>query len=250
MLNIEPEFTGRYALLHTGFRPFFLLAMASAVLLGALWAGMYSFGWSGVRADYPLLAWHAHEMLFGYALAVVSGFLLTAVRNWTGIQTVEGTSLLLLAAIWLFGRILPFVPGLPFWYLGLHEVLYLLLLLYLVVRPIVIRRQWKQLAILGKLAVLIIASVCFHLGLAGVWQAGIAFGLYLALYVLIGLILTMGRRVIPSFIENTVRNGFHALNDVWLDRLSLGLFLLFTVAELGRSRSAVGWAWRWEPCWH
>ncbi len=232
LLNIEQAPSGKYALLRMGFRPFFLLAMLAAVLLGMLWMGMYSFGWGLLRADYPLVSWHAHEMLFGYALAVVAGFLLTAVVNWTRLPTVEGTPLLVLALLWVFGRILPFIPGLPFWYLGLQEALFLLLLLFIVGRPIVLKKQWQQLAILGKLGLLIPASILFHLGLAQAWQPGISLGLYLTLYLLLGLILTMGRRVIPSFIENTVGSGFHALNNLWLDRLSLGLFVGFTVADL------------------
>ncbi len=232
MLNIEPSFNGKYALLHTGFRPFFLLAMLSAIVLGVIWMGLYSFGWMPLRSDYPPVSWHAHEMLFGYTVAVVSGFLLTAVRNWTGLPTVAGLPLLVLALIWLFGRILPFIPVIPLWYLALHEALFLCLLLYVTAAPIVARRQWGQVAILGKLALLIPASLLFYLGLMGVWQPGVKLGLYLAFYLVIGLILTMGRRVIPSFIENTVRDGFKAFNNVWLDRLSLFLFLLFAGADI------------------
>lgn len=232
MLTFEPTQQGRYALLHLGFRPFFLLALIGAVLLGITWSVIYSFNGQLLRNDYPVLSWHAHEMIFAYSLAVVCGFLLTAVRNWTGIQTINGKPLLALALLWLIGRILPFIPGLPLVYLALHEVLFLTLVIVFAGHPIIKAKQWQQMAILGKLCLFIPASVLFHLGLMGILQSGTQLGIYLALYTLIALILTMGRRVIPSFIENAIGGGFQAKNDLWLDRFSLGLFLVFLVAEL------------------
>ncbi len=232
MLTFSPTPQGRYAFLHLGFRPFFFAAMAGAVLLGITWSIIYSFNGQLLRNDYPIISWHAHEMIFAYAFAVVSGFLLTAVRNWTGIQTINGKPLLILALLWLTGRILPFIPDLPFWYLALHEILFLGLVLFFAGQPIVQKRQWQQMAILGKLFLFIPASLLFHLGLMGVLASGKELGIYLALYTLIALILTMGRRVIPSFIENAIGGGFQAKNNNWLDRLSLGLFLVFLAAEL------------------
>lgn len=232
MLTFEPTHPGRYAFLHLGFRPFFFAAMAGAIVLGIIWSVIYSFNGQILRNDYPVISWHAHEMIFAYSLAVVSGFLLTAVRNWTGINTVNGKLLLILALLWLTGRILPFIPGISFGYLALHETIFLGLVLFFAGQPIVQKRQWQQMAILGKLFLFIPASILFHLGLMGVLASGTELGIYLALYTLIALILTMGRRVIPSFIENAIRGDFQAKNNTWLDRLSLGLFLLFLVAEL------------------
>lgn len=232
MLMFEPTHQGRYAFLHLGFRPFFLLAIAGAIVLGVLWSLEYSFNAQLLRADYNLISWHAHEMVFGYAICVVAGFLLTAVKNWTGLQTINGMPLLILALIWLTARILPFISALPLWYLLLHEALFLSLLIFFAGQPVVQRRQWKQLAILGKLALLIPASILFHLGLMGVLPSGTQLGIYFALYTLIALILTMARRVIPSFIENAIGGGFQARNDIWLDRFSLTLFLAFMITEL------------------
>ena len=84
----------RYALTHLGFRPFFLLAGGFAVVSMVLWLALYSFAWQGLPAQYPSQTWHAHEMIFGYLLAVVAGFLLTAVKNWTGQQTLHQTPLI------------------------------------------------------------------------------------------------------------------------------------------------------------
>jgi uncharacterized protein involved in response to NO len=92
-----------------GFRPFFLGAGASAVVLMSLWLAMLS-GFVPTEGYYGVVDWHAHEMLFGYAAAVIAGFLLTAVRNWTGIDTLTGPGLGALATLWLAARIAPFLP--------------------------------------------------------------------------------------------------------------------------------------------
>src|SRR6202165_4379394 len=87
------------ALFALGFRPFYLLAGAYAALSVPLWALQYS---GALPAGHPL--WHAHEMLFGYTFAVIAGFLLTAVRNWTGLPTPSGALLAAIAALWLSAR--------------------------------------------------------------------------------------------------------------------------------------------------
>src|SRR6476661_7361454 len=93
-----------FALWNLGFRPFFLLASIFSALSVVLWAAQFS-GW--LPAVYMHSAvWHAHEMLFGYTIAVIAGFLLTAVRNWTGMQTASGGALMALALLWLVGRLL------------------------------------------------------------------------------------------------------------------------------------------------
>ena len=97
-----------FALWQLGFRPFYLLAALFSALSVLLWALQYS-GWLA----HPYLQgpmWHGHEMLFGFALAVIAGFLLTAVRNWTGQTTPAGAPLIALAALWLAGRLLILTP--------------------------------------------------------------------------------------------------------------------------------------------
>lgn len=230
MLRIEPPFTGRYAFLHTGFRPFFAAASLGAVLLMLLWAGMFGLGVLPVVPSYAIISWHGHEMIYGFGLAVVAGFLLTAVRNWTGVQTLEGYPLLALAILWLLARSWPWLGGDA---LGaaVVEALFITGLLVAVTRPIVRVKQWKQMAIVGKLALLLPASVVFHLGVAGIWPEGTALGLYAGFYILLGLVLTLARRVMPMFIERGINNGFLVRNNAQVDRWSLILFLLFGVAD-------------------
>lgn len=231
LLNLEKPYTGKYALHHLGFRPFFLGAGLFAVIGMILWAGIYGFGWSGLNAAYPAPTWHAHEMVFGFAVAVAAGFLLTAVKNWTNQQTLHETPLLVLAGVWALARLLPFV-GVPLMAVAIVDTLFLLWLTIAIARPIIRSKQWKQLALVGKIALLVPANILFYLGLLGYWAEGVQVGLYTGFYIILGLIFTMGRRVIPFFIERGVGCPFTARNDVWVDRFSLMLFLLFAVADM------------------
>ncbi len=231
-MNIEKPFTGNYALTHLGFRPFFLSAGAFAVIGILLWTAIYSFNWQGLNAAYPPITWHAHEMIFGYTLAVVAGFLLTAIKNWIGQQTLHQAPLLLLTAIWLAARLLPFMQGLSLQAVASVDLLFMLALLAEVAIPVLRARQWQQAGIIAKVALMTLANAVFYLGLLGYWPAGIQLGLYAGLYLMIALIFTMGRRVIPFFIERGVGVSFKANNTRWVDRSSLVLFLLFAITDL------------------
>lgn len=232
VLNLEKPYTGRYAFSHLGFRPFFLAAAGFAILGMVLWAGIYGFGWHVLQADYPSVSWHAHEMIFGYAVAVVAGFLLTAIRNWTNRPTLNGLPLLGLAGAWLLARLLPLVKSVPLVVLAGVDMLFLLGLTVSVAYPIWRAGQWQQLGLVGKVALLLPANGVFYLGLLGYWPVGITVGLYTGFYLILALIFNMGRRVIPFFIERGVGCPFTAHNDRWLDRFSLILFLLFAVADV------------------
>lgn len=233
MLQITESQTSssRFALWQLGFRPFFFAASLFAVIGTVLWTALYSFQWVGLPASYPAMTWHAHEMIFAYALAVIAGFLLTAVKNWTGIATVQGYGLAALASLWLLARCLPFT-GLPLAWTVLADLSFLVGLLIAVARPIVIVKQWTQAGILAKVCLLILANTLFYLGLLGYWPLGSVIGLYLGFYLVIALILTMGRRVIPFFIEKGIGVPFVARNYRWLDRASLVLFLAFALLDL------------------
>jgi uncharacterized protein involved in response to NO len=94
-----------------GFRIFFLLASLSALVLLIVWQ-QFTQGSLTNATYYANTYWHAHEMLLGYSVAVIAGFLLTAASNWTGKITLQGEGLVGLSLLWLYGRILPFYAGL------------------------------------------------------------------------------------------------------------------------------------------
>jgi uncharacterized protein involved in response to NO len=230
IINLEKPYTGKYALDHLGFRPFFLAAGLFALVSMIFWMGIYQFGWLLLPSTYPPTFWHGHEMIFGYAVAVAAGFLLTAVKNWTNLPTISQQPLLILALLWFLARVLPFTGLLHI--AAVVDTLFLLWLSYEISHPIIKAKQWKQVALVGKVALLIPANIAFYLGLLGYWDAGMSVGLYAGFYILLALIFTMGRRVIPFFIERGVGCPFEAKNDVWIDRFSLILFLGFAVADV------------------
>ena len=232
LLNLEPTFTGKYALSHLGFRPFFLLAGLFAIAGMVLWTGFYQFNWQVLATSYPSMTWHAHEMIYGYSIAVLAGFLLTAVRNWTNQATLNGTPLLVLAALWLIARLLPLIAPIPIIFTALIELLFLIELTIALSSPVIKTKQWQHIAIISKIGLLIPANIVFYLGLMGIWPQGTLIGLYAGFYLVIALIFTLGRRVIPFFIEKGVGCPFQAHNDIWLDRTSLVLFLAFAIADI------------------
>lgn len=223
----------RFALLHLGFRPFFLGAMLFAVVAMLLWLLLYMpvgfDGLSGISAR----NWHAHEMIYGYGLAVVAGFLLTAIRNWTGIQTLHGLALLGLFLLWAIARLMPFIPvetNLQF--MALFDLLFLLGLLFATVIPIARVKQWQQSGILLLVVLLLAGNLLFYAGLLKLHEPGVEWGLYVGLYSVLGLIFIIGRRVIPFFIEKGMGGSVTVKNWRWLDVVSLGLFALFAVLDV------------------
>lgn len=220
--------------LQLGFRPFFLFAGVFAIFSMAVWLIFYHFP---TAVPDPLLlaplTWHAHEMIYGYTFAVVAGFLLTAVKNWTNIQTLHGKALLGLLTLWCLARFAPLLP--------LAQAKYLMPAMDLafdswlgvaVLLPIIKTRQWVQVSVLSKLLLLLICNTVFYLGIHGYLLHGVAWGIYAGLYLLLSLILLMARRVMPFFIKQGLDNGFTPNNRRWLDIASLVAMLIFIVVEV------------------
>ncbi|MCK5727337.1 MAG: NnrS family protein [Thiotrichaceae bacterium] len=232
MLNIEEKYPHKYAFLQLGFRPFFLAALGFAVISIVLWMALYIFHIAHQPA-YPAMLWHAHEMIYGYGLAVAAGFLLTAVKNWTGVQTIQGTPLLVLLLLWFIARVFSFNILLIHPYaLVASDLLFNLFLCIAILAPIIKTKSWQHIAIVSKIVLLLIAHVVFYLGYLGIWPAGLNYGLYAGLYLILALIFTMGRRVIPFFIEKGVDNNFTPQNKVWMDISSLVLFLVYAIVKI------------------
>ncbi len=233
MLNIEKTHTGKTSFLHLGFRPFFFAALSYGVVSVSLWLVMYSLGKNILPNGYDIVSWHAHEMIFGFAMATITGFLLTAVKNWTGIQTINNKPLLGLFLLWLISRGLAFISGswvLPT--LAVLDSLYLFVVMWAYSSPVIKKKQWKNLAFSGKLLLMLIANIIFYLGLLGYLDNGVHYGLYIGFYTMLAVIFNMGRRVIPFFIEKGLGCPFEAKNYQWVDSSSLWLFLSFSAADI------------------
>jgi uncharacterized protein involved in response to NO len=220
-------------LFNLSFRPFFLGAGIFSVLSISLWSAIYLFQVSLPIQSLSVSQWHAHEMIYGYGLAVIAGFLLTAVKNWTGVQTLAGKPLLFLFSLWAAARLL-WLFGTSYLILaGILDVLFSLILLFTVSHPISKANQFKkQIAIVSKLVLLTTFNILFYLGALGILDQGVFWGLYGGIYLIIALVLTMGRRVVPFFIEMGVGYPVTLFNSKWIDISSLVLLLLFLVVEL------------------
>jgi uncharacterized protein involved in response to NO len=220
------------AIFNLGFRAFFSGASVLAIASISMWVLYLNNSISVELLTISPLQWHSHEMLYGYAMAVIAGFLLTSVRNWTGKQTLAGYGLAALFSLWAGARLF-FMMGdgllsaAAFFDLAFH-----LVLLFVIAKPIIQVKQWRQLAILSKLLLLGAGNMLFYWGAITGNDAFLQLSIYGALYLIIGLILTIGRRVIPFFIERGVGYPVTLWNSKPLDISSMLVFLGFFISEL------------------
>jgi uncharacterized protein involved in response to NO len=190
------------AVLSYGFRPFFLMAGVFAVLAMVLWIGtLTGYWWVGGSAG--AIAWHAHEMLFGYTTAALAGFVLTAVPNWTGRLPVSGRPLLGLVLLWIAGRLAQLVPSV----LGetasaLVDALFLPTLAFVVAREVIVGRNRQNLMVAVVIGALAVLNAAFHLVGLGGGDTGAVVRLTSALYLL--LVSVIGGRIVPSFTRNVL----------------------------------------------
>lgn len=190
-----------------GFRPFFSSAGTYAALMMALW--LIVLGGTPAPGTLPPLVWHGHEMLFGFAVAVIGGFLLTAAQNWTGLRTPSGAPLAVLFALWLAGRVVFLIPGVPPLWAAVIDLSFLPALALALALPILRARQLHNYPFPVMLLALTAANVLVHLEALG-WSAGwdrssARLGLHLGVYAIVTMIVVMGGRVIPSFTDNKLR---------------------------------------------
>ncbi|TAN53865.1 MAG: NnrS family protein [Betaproteobacteria bacterium] len=209
-----------FALFNLAFRPFYLLAALFAALSIALWvATLHGLRWNGYL---PPVLWHQHEMLFGFALAVITGFLLTAGRVWTGRPTPEGWPLAVLALHWIAARVLVFTGPAPV--AALVDGAFAFVVAALMARAIVGARNARNYFVIVLLCAFGAANVAFHL------QPGdlpVRAGLWLVMT----LIVVMAGRVVPSFTANALPRAGVVMRPK-LDRIALALTLAVFAADL------------------
>lgn len=221
-MNEKPVFD--YPLFKMGFRVFFALAGLSALALLALWNSL-SNGSLHLGHYFSGNAWHAHEMLFGYTAAVIAGFLLTAVKNWTGEITTTPDQLAGLSLLWLYGRVLPFYAELlPDALIAAVDVAFLPSLAYFLVRPILKAQQFTNLLFVGLLLVMAIANGLIHAQELGFSASSAGLGMNLVLAIIVLMILVIAGRVFPFFTERGL-SGVVCIRNPMLDVVACGLSL-------------------------
>ncbi len=183
-----------------GFRPFFLAGALWAVLAMILWIGAVTGAWT-IASDYGPVAWHAHELIFGYAGAAMTGFLLTAIPNWTGRLPVRGGPLLALLVLWLAGRLAMLgCDAIGAVAAAAVDSLFLPVVALVVVREIIAGKNWRNLRTVGLVSALALANIAFH---AETILAGAPdHAMRAAIGLIIGLIMLIGGRIVPSFTRN------------------------------------------------
>ena len=193
----------------------------------ALWAAQVS-GWLG-RSYLDASAWHAHEMLFGYTLAVIVGFLLTAGRNWTGQPTPTGRSLQALVALWIAGRVLVLTPWV--WPSALVNAAFPLAAAAAFAVPLARSANKRNYFFVALLVLLGIAQFGVHMAQAGTVALPSWLGLRIGLDVVMFIMAVMAGRVIPMFTNNGIP-GAGARRDERVEKAALGSILALLAADL------------------
>ena len=194
----------RFALFEYGFRPFFLLAGLYALAIVPSWLYFHSHGGAAFGA-LPMMYWHAHEMMYGFVMAAVAGFMLTAVPSWTGARGFSGAPLIVLTTLWLAGRIAMATLGMvPFWITALATLGFLPALAALLLPPL-LRSQNRNLVLLVVLTVLWLIDATFVAALdrSDVHLASLA--MTLAIDCVAILVTIIGGRIVPAFTGNALR---------------------------------------------
>ncbi|MGC9491645.1 NnrS family protein [Vibrio genomosp. F10] len=246
------------AYLRLGFRPFFLLGSVYAVIAIAVWVWMLQTGQpQALRVS--SLWWHVHEMLFGFAMAIVVGFVLTAVQNWTGINGTKHHRLAILVLLWLLPRVLFWTPA-PLWLVSSIEALFLAFAAFEIATRVVKAKGWRNLFFVPLFILAIAANFASYATIKGlppfpssaVWQA--------MLWWFAILLSVMGGRVIPFFTARRFNFG-KSQPLAWLEwgaNVPLaGLFILsffpLTFAQLGQPLMMIAGGaqlvrvMRWKP---
>ncbi len=224
-----------FTILESPYRPFFILAAISSLFYMTIWTLFYTIklplNFEGIS---PTM-WHAHEMLFGYAMAVIAGFVLTVEKYWLG-KNIENKSVLVaLIILWIAARVsisLSLITYIPYEIGAIFDCLFMIVLSIRVAYPIISAGAWDKMGLVSHIAIVAVANVIFYLGMAGLISNGQYLGVYSALYLVISIILLMGRRMIPIFIRNGLDFKFEPKNWRVIDILSLVFFLIFFILDL------------------
>jgi uncharacterized protein involved in response to NO len=227
------------ALLSYGFRLFFLAAALWAFIAMVLWIGLLSGLWNFANG-YGAIAWHAHEFLFGYIGAVMTGFLLTAIPNWTGRFPLQGRPLLALFVLWLAGRAAMLATDeIGAGPAAIVDCAYLVTLTAVISREIIAGGNWRNLRVAVLVALTALANIIFQAEVLMYHTP--AYGLRLGIAAVVLLIIVIGGRITPSFTSNWLARQGSEKRPAPLGRFDIGSIVLAAVALI---------AWIATPNWY
>jgi uncharacterized protein involved in response to NO len=231
-----------------GFRPFFLGAAGYAALFMLIWMGCI-FSVSRGGADWISVpggpyAWHAHEMIFGFAAAAIGGFLLTAVPNWTGALPISGAPLALLFLAWVAGRIAMIGAAvLPYGLVAALDLAFLPLLGAVAARQLFVKPAARNLVFLLLLTAMTAANAAFHAAASGVYPLDPVQGPRAALLIVSLMIAIIGGRIVPAFTHNWLHLNRpekpRPIKHSKLDIASIASFAIFAAAAIFSETSTI-----------
>ncbi len=212
-----------------GFRTFFLLAGLAASLLVPLWMA-FLFGLLEAPGYLGPIGWHAHEMIFGYAAAVIAGFLLTSVAAWTNEERVHGPHLAVLAALWLAGRLaMGFADWLPGGLVALLDLAFVPALVLSILPPLLRARKFANTVFVILLVLLLVVNLGIHLEALEVVSADATHFFRVAVDLVVLFVLLVGGRITPAFTRNALK--LEMASRPALDRLAVGLMVALLAAD-------------------
>lgn len=227
-LNKEQQITPLFRL---GFRPFFFAGALFSVIAILLWVLMYR----GTLNFQPLGGgywWHIHEMIFGFGCAIVAGFLLTAVQNWTGLPGVKGKQLAALFLLWLIGRVSVLFPDIFGTTLStIIDLAFLPCVAFILAKPILAIKQYRNLFFVPLLTIFTLANAEMHASIYYPASISTQYAGYAGVMLVTLLISVMAGRVVPMFTANGTKT-IKATPLAWLDKLTNGSLALLTILLL------------------
>ena len=212
-----------------GFRPFYTVAVIFAVVAMVVWLRAFA-GYSVTGVYLHSVVWHSHEMLFGFAAAVIAGFLFTAVHNWTGLPTPTGTVLAGLTALWLAARVLIIVGPAPI--AAIVDVAFLPAIAVAVAIPIIRSKNVRNYKVLAVILALAMAHGAFHLASQGYLAAELArTSLFASIDIIVILLAIVAGRVIPAFTKNAIPEA-NSRHEPWVEFVTFAAMILAALATI------------------
>ena len=227
-----------------GFRPFFLVGSLASVLLILYWALVF-FNGNLPDGYFTPIYWHAHEMIYGFAISIVSGFLLTSSANWTQTKPLKGGKLKALFYLWLVGRVAMglslFNLPIPHYFYFLVDILFIPVLVLALAPPLIKSKKLRNLQFVPILAVFAIGNLLTHLAALNIIDFKFASkGIYLGVNLILIIVVTISGRIIPFFMMNAVP-GLQIKTRPWVEKAVLISLWSYVILDFSEFTTLTGW---------
>ncbi|MGJ8681208.1 NnrS family protein [Paraglaciecola sp.] len=219
------------AIWRQAFRPMFLFGSLFAILCVTVWAFFLS-GYPTISPYGGMMFWHSHEMLFGFVAAILVGFLLTAVQNWTGLRATHGKKLAGLFSLWLIARIFNATQVIdPPWILLIIDISFLLVSAFFMAQLVLKVKQYRNLIFVPVLILFASTNLLSHLSVLLNKPELSEWGNYAAVFIITLVMSLIAGRIFPMFTANGTQTAKVPVLP-WLESLVIGSSILLTLNHL------------------